>query len=64
MCIRDRTKIAPWAESLSISAALVDPTAIGSDALTDVRKAVNERTDKMKAELKAYILGTRLVQDE
>jgi len=24
---------------------------------------VNERTDKMKTELKAYILGTRLIQD-
>jgi hypothetical protein len=59
----DKAKIAPWAESLSISAELVDPTAIGSAALANVRKAVNERTDKMKTELKAYILGTRLIQD-
>ena len=49
-----------WTESLGIDAELVDPTG---KAASEVRTAVEQRTAKMKEDLKKYISGEQQRRD-
>lgn len=49
-------EIGEWAKSLDIGSVLLDPTGKG---LNEVRSVVEERTFRIKSELKEYIAGVR-----